>query len=236
MAKILIVQDSKSIGIMMKSLLESENFIVSIAETGEDAVKKTREENFDLILLDYGLPGMNGGQVCRILKKDGKFRRIPVIFISAKSDDEMVKIAAESGAQGFIGENLDSEVLINTVNGYLKKNDVCCFSVEAPIGGQQAVERLGIPAELYNTIFGNFMQEAADSIAKIDELRRGKDFEGLRQIAHFIKGTAGNLKLAEMYAAAKEIEYFDHEKGALQLLDDYILRLKRSFVMLKKGV
>ncbi len=70
MAKILIVQDSKSIGIMMKSLLESENFIVSMAETGEDAVKKIQEEDFGLILLDYGLPGMNGDQVCRILKKD----------------------------------------------------------------------------------------------------------------------------------------------------------------------
>lgn len=236
MAKILIVQDSKFIGIMMKSLLEAENFFVSIAETGEAAVKKAQEENVDLILLDYELPGMNGGQVCRILKKDDKLRDIPVIFVSAKSNEEMIKITAEAGAQGFIGEKIDPEVLINTVNGYLKKNEARNSSIEVQIDKPLAAEKLGIPKELYDNIFAGFMQEGSDLILKIDEMKKEKDFEGLRQIAHFIKGTAGNLKLNEVYAAAKEIEYFDHEKTTLQLLDEHILRLKHSFAMLKKYV
>lgn len=225
MSKILIVQDSKSIAAIIKSLLEAEGFSVSVAETGEDALKKIQAESFDLILLDYGLPGMDGGQVCRFLKQDDKFKSIPVIFMSAKRDDEMEKIVTEYGAQGFMGEQFDLEALINMVNKYLKKGQ---------IDKKQAAGELGIPEELYNNIFEVFIQETACSLAKIDGFRTNKDFEGLRQAAHSIKGSAGNLRINEIYAAAKEIEYFDHENSGLQVLDDFILRLKRAFEMLKK--
>lgn len=225
MSKILIVQDSKSIAAIIKSLLEAENFSVLVAETGEDALKKIQAEDFNLILLDYGLPGMDGGQVCRFLKQDDKFKSIPVIFMSAKRDSEMEKIVTEYGAQGFMGEEFELEALINTVNRYLKKDQV---------DKKQAAGELGIPEELYNNIFEVFLQETTESIAKIDGLRISEDFEGLRQAAHSIKGSAGNLRISEVHAAAKEIEYFNHENSELQVLDNFILRLKRAFETLKK--
>lgn len=235
MAKILIVQDSKSIAAIMRSLLESHNFIVSIAETGDDAIKKVQAENFDLVLLDYGLPGMHGGQVCGFLKEDERFRHIPVIFMSAKRDDEMEKIVTESGAQGFIREDFDIETLIATVNGYLKNNQPGKSPVVIKIDKKQAAGKLGIPEELYNDIFKVFMEETEESIAKIDGFRMGKDFENLRAAAHSIKGSAGNLRIGEIHDIAKKIEYFDHEKDSLGVLDDCILQLKNSFALLRNN-
>ncbi len=236
MAKILIVQDSKSIGSIMRNLLESENFLVSIVETGEDAVKKAQTESFDLVLLDYGLPGMHGGQICRIFKEDVLLKPIPVVFMSAKPDKEMEKIVAEFGAQGFISEDFDIGMLVNIVNGYLQKNEFRSSSAGTPLDKQQAAAKLGIPQELYDDILKVFMQEAAETIVKIDESRNKKDFESLRQAAHFIKGSAGNLRIEEVYTVTKAIEYFDQGKDALELLDDYILRLKRAFAVLKNNI
>ena len=68
MDKILIIQDSPSVNAMLKFRLESGGFSVETAETGEEGIEKTKAFQYQLILLDYNLPGMNGSQVCRILK------------------------------------------------------------------------------------------------------------------------------------------------------------------------
>lgn len=230
MEKILIVQDSTPIGIMMKSMLEAENFQVLWVKSGEEAVEEAKKENFNIIFLDYGLPGINGGLTCRIIRSEGQNMNTPVIFVSAKTDEEIAKIVEQSGAQGSVGEVCDPEELIAKVKSYLRKDGPS----EAETDKQGAAEELGMPKELYAKIFGAFMQEAGDVIAKLDELRKAQDFEALRKAGHFIKGSSGSLKLIEVHTIAKEIEYFDPNKNPVTLLDDAILRLKTAFGAIKK--
>jgi DNA-binding response OmpR family regulator len=84
--KILIIQDSPSANAMLKFRLESGGFSVETVETGEEGVEKTKASQYQLILLDYNLPGMNGSQVCRILKEKDNTRNTPVVFISSKDE------------------------------------------------------------------------------------------------------------------------------------------------------
>ncbi len=119
MEKILIIQDSPSANAMLKFRLESGGFSVETAETGEEGIEKTKVTPYQLILLDYNLPGMNGGQVCKILRAQDKTRSTPVIFMSAKDEEKLTQITKEAGANGYIGLPFEGKTFIDRIKGFL---------------------------------------------------------------------------------------------------------------------
>ena len=121
MDKILIIQDSPSINAMLKFRLEKGGFSVETSETGEEGIEKTKAGQYQLILLDYNLPGMNGSQVCRILKGEDNTRNITIVLMSAKDEDELIQITKEAGADGYIGLPFDGKTFIERITGFLKK-------------------------------------------------------------------------------------------------------------------
>jgi two-component system alkaline phosphatase synthesis response regulator PhoP len=120
MDKILIIQDSPSVNAMLKFRLESGGFSVETAETGEEGIEKTKAGQYQLILLDYNLPGMNGSQVCRILKKQDNTKNTPIVFMSAKDEEKLRQITKEAGADGYLGLPFEGKKLIDQVIGFLK--------------------------------------------------------------------------------------------------------------------
>jgi len=118
--RILIIQDSPSANAMLKFRLESGGFSVETVETGEEGVEKTKASQYQLILLDYNLPGMNGGQVCRVLKGEAKTRNTPVVFMSAKDEEKLSQITKEAGADGYIGLPFEGKTFIEKIRGFLK--------------------------------------------------------------------------------------------------------------------
>jgi two-component system alkaline phosphatase synthesis response regulator PhoP len=120
MDKILIIQDSPSVNAMLKFRLESGGFSVETAETGEEGIEKTKAFQYQLILLDYNLPGMNGSQVCRILKKQDNTKNIPIVFMSAKDEEKLQQITKEAGADGYLGLPFEGKKLIDQITGFLK--------------------------------------------------------------------------------------------------------------------
>ena len=123
MEKILIIQDSPSANAMLKFRLESGGFSVETVETGEEGVEKTKVSQYQLILLDYNLPGMNGSQVCRILREQDKTRNTPVVFMSAKDEEKLTQITKEAGADGYIGLPFEGKTFIEKIRGFLKTRE-----------------------------------------------------------------------------------------------------------------
>ena len=121
MEKILIIQDSPSVNAMLKFRLEAGGFSVETVETGEEGVEKAKASQYQLILLDYNLPGMNGSQVCRVLKKEEKTRNTPVVFMSAKDEEKLSQITKEAGADGYIGLPFEGKTFIERIKGFLKR-------------------------------------------------------------------------------------------------------------------
>ncbi len=120
MEKILIIQDSPSANAMLKFRLESGGFSVETVETGEEGVEKAKASQYQLILLDYNLPGMNGSQVCNVLKGEAKTRSTPVVFMSAKDEEKLSQITKEAGANGYIGLPFEGKTFIEKIRGFLK--------------------------------------------------------------------------------------------------------------------
>jgi DNA-binding response OmpR family regulator len=123
MEKILIIQDSPSANAMLKFRLESGGFSVETVETGEEGIEKTKVNPYQLILLDYNLPGMNGSQICRILKQQDKTKTIPVVFMSAKDEEKLTQITKEAGANGYIGLPFEGKTFIEKIRGFLKPSE-----------------------------------------------------------------------------------------------------------------
>ena len=122
MDNILIIQDSPSVNAMLKFRLEKAGFSVEVSETGEEGIEKTKAGQYHLILLDYNLPGINGSQVCRLLKENHNTQDIPVLFMSAKDENKLSQITKEAGADGYITLPFDGKIFIEKVTGFLKKN------------------------------------------------------------------------------------------------------------------
>ena len=84
MSRILIIEDEEAIADLEKDYLELSGFEVIIKNTGDEGLKTALEENFDLIVLDLMLPGIDGFEIC---KKIREVKNIPIIMVSAKKDD-----------------------------------------------------------------------------------------------------------------------------------------------------
>lgn len=119
--KILIVDDEPDIVESIKFRLELENFECIEAHDGEDALLKAKKENPDIILLDIMLPLMNGYKVSRLLKFDELYKDIPIIMLTAKAQEEDIKLGEETGADEYVPKPFDMETLVVLVKKYLKE-------------------------------------------------------------------------------------------------------------------
>ncbi len=120
-ARILVVEDEKDILDLIEMNLEREGYKVKCVENGEDCIKAAREKLPDLIILDLMLPGMDGLDVCRIIKNDSKTRHIPVIMLTAKGEESDVITGLEMGADDYMTKPFSPKVLIARVKAVLRK-------------------------------------------------------------------------------------------------------------------
>jgi len=123
MNKILIVDDEKNILLVLKKALQSTGYQVSTASDGVEALDKASEISPDLILLDIVLPKLNGFMVYEALKEEPKTEDIPVIFISAKSEEEDIRKAEELGAKDYLVKPIKQKELLDTVQSVLKEGE-----------------------------------------------------------------------------------------------------------------
>ena len=100
MARILVVEDEAGIALALEDDLSMEGYSVAVARDGLTAAKKAREEKFDLILLDVMLPGKDGFEVCRELRRAGV--RTPILMLTARAQEAEKVLGLELGADDYV--------------------------------------------------------------------------------------------------------------------------------------
>ncbi|MFH0826629.1 MAG: response regulator [Candidatus Omnitrophota bacterium] len=118
MEKILYVDDDVEIQGLIKDILSKEGFGITIAKDGQEALRLAKAEKFDLILLDYLMPGLNGDQVCVSLKDDATTAEIPVIMVTAYPNEKEKALAV--GAVDFIEKPIEKTDLLLRIRSVLK--------------------------------------------------------------------------------------------------------------------
>jgi DNA-binding response OmpR family regulator len=117
--RVLIVDDEPDIVESIKFNLEIEGIECLEAYDGEEALLKAKKENPDLILLDIMLPKMNGYKVARLLKFDESYKNIPIIMLTARTQEKDIEIGEETGANEYVTKPFDMDMLVTLVKKYL---------------------------------------------------------------------------------------------------------------------
>ena len=118
MVDILIVEDNKEISSLLKDFLEKENYIVSVADTGEKALSVYEKYGAKLVLLDVMLPGIDGFNICSKIRENAN---TPIIILSAKIGKEDKLNGIILGADDYIEKPVDIDILLAKINGIFKR-------------------------------------------------------------------------------------------------------------------
>ncbi len=117
--KVLIVDDEQDIVETIKFMLETENYECYCAYDGEQGLNKAREIIPDLIILDVMMPVMNGYKVSRLLKFDTRYKDIPILMLTARSQEKDKQLGEETGANEYITKPFDINFVMERVKSYL---------------------------------------------------------------------------------------------------------------------
>ena len=121
MTRVLVVDDELDVLELTRIMLESSGFEVITASDGEKALEIVEEKNIDLILIDAVMPGVNGLDVCRTLKRNPKTRGVPIIIFSALGTGVDMMLEENDKADAYISKPFTRNILLDKVQGQLEK-------------------------------------------------------------------------------------------------------------------
>lgn len=119
---ILVIEDDETMRSALKRIFESEGMVVKTAADGTQLSTVLDDNPIDLIILDIGLPWINGLELAKLLKEHEDLKEIPLIFVSGKTSEFDVKRGFEAGADDYIKKPFDVDHMKKTVNTLLKLN------------------------------------------------------------------------------------------------------------------
>lgn len=160
--RILIVEDEEDILELVRYNLMKEGYQVDGVLSGEDALLYVKQEHYDLILLDLMLPGVDGLDVCRTLKRDSRTAHVPVIMLTAKGEETDIVVGLEMGADDYIPKPFSPRILLARIKAVLRRrqqpedehSDVIAIHDLQIDSSRYEVRVKGKPVQLTTTEFG----------------------------------------------------------------------------------
>ncbi len=119
---LLIVEDHQTVADNMQKFLQMQKYTVSVAYDGNTGLEIAMTESVDLVLLDINLPGMDGYNLCTMLRKAGK--NMPILMLTARSKQEEMIRGLNLGADDYLTKPFDLDVLLARVRALLRRNSV----------------------------------------------------------------------------------------------------------------
>jgi len=175
--EILIVEDSPTQALNLQHLLEKNNYKVSAARNGREALDLVKKKKPTLIISDIVMPEMDGFELCRNIKADQNLKDIPILILSALSDPEDIIKGLSNGADNFLTKPFEEKLLLSRieyvlVNRNMRKNLTTDLGIEIYFAGKKYFinsDRLQILDLLFST-YDNTMQRSRELERKNKEL------------------------------------------------------------------
>lgn len=208
--RILLIEDSAVNLQMTKEILENMGIDTDTAQSGEEAVKKVENNKYELILMDIRMPGMDGYETTRRIRKLER-GSVPIIALTADAVEGVEQKAKEAGMNGYLTKPLEPEKLLEVIRNIIsnrdkekeKKNEICTKFVEAEtteyahengtLDFESAIRRMGGKKDKYISILKSFIETHKDNSIKIRELISAGKTDELKRFLHSLKGSAANI-------------------------------------------
>ena len=117
--RILLVEDDVTIARLLKEGLEDESYAVDVANDGSEGYRTAAADDYDVIILDIMLPGMNGYEVCRALRNDGN--KTPILMLTARDTERDIVEGLDTGADDYLAKPFSFDVLLARIRALLRR-------------------------------------------------------------------------------------------------------------------
>jgi CheY-like chemotaxis protein len=256
-AHVLLVEDNELNREVAIGLLEEAPISIESAENGEVAVQMVNKNEYDLVLMDMQMPVMDGIAATKIIRSDPRFRRLPIVAMTANAMASDRQMCLEAGMSDHIAKPIDPELLFAALlrwiaphgpDGETAKDqtphnpehlpEANSGSLNIPgIDTETALRRTGGNLKRYEGLLGRFAESQANAVNEIRSALSATDFQTAKRIAHSLKGAAGNLgamTLAE--AAGKSETAIDTNQGIELALEALTKSLQATIAAIRAAM
>ena len=140
MPTVLVVDDAPDIVRLVRDYLEHAGFSVLSASNGVDAIRIARTERPDLIVLDLGLPGRDGLDVTRELRRDSAVSSVPIVMLTARADESDKLVGLELGADDYVTKPFSAKELVARVRAVLRRAQAVAVPAESVVAGDLSID------------------------------------------------------------------------------------------------
>jgi len=216
---VLLVEDNEVNAIVARSFLEKMGHEVATVTTGETAVAEVERRDFDVVLMDISLPGIDGIEATQRIRKlpDRDKRRIPIVAMSAHVFQNEIAQHLDAGMDAFVGKPISPERLAEALRDLLLhgRRGMVLTAAERTGRGDPSVlidrrilrdDFLILGGERTHRMVEAFCQTTPDRAAKVAEAVAGHDWKTVADLAHNLKGSAASLGLGTLEETAQALE------------------------------
>jgi len=222
-ARVLVVEDNEINQQVAQEMLERAGLVVSIAGNGREALEKVKARTYDAVLMDIQMPVMGGFEATREIRKDGRFKNLPIIAMTAHAMAGDREKSLEAGMNDHVTKPIDPEELFSTLVRWIQPGERGMPEGESSrvipeergglllpelpgIDLWSGLSRVGGNKPLYAKLLCKFRESQKNAVAEFRAALRSGDRETAGRLAHTVKGVSGNLGAESLYRAAAELE------------------------------
>jgi len=229
-ANVLLVEDNEINQQVAKEILEGAGLIVTLAADGQGGVNAVKEKNYDVVLMDVQMPIMDGYTATREIRKDGRFKELPIIAMTAHAMAGDEEKSLEAGMSDHVAKPIDPDKLFSTLQKWIKPIEKRAQVQQSEVSLEQPESDKAVRAEnelpeflsgfdladglkrlqgnkrLYRKLLLSFASDYKTVATEIRQALDAEDFDQAHSLVHNLKGLAGNLAAKDLQAAALNLE------------------------------
>ncbi|MCW8930391.1 MAG: transporter substrate-binding domain-containing protein [Gammaproteobacteria bacterium] len=224
---VLLVEDNPINQQVAQEILEGFGLLVIIAKDGYEAIEQIHQTNFDVVLMDIQMPGMDGLEATQLIRSEEQFAELPIIAMTAHAMQGDKDICLNIGMNDYLSKPIDPERLLDTLTKWLgddfvNKNytiDVVeeinsslpedLPGIDLPWG----LKRVGGNQKLFLKLLIDFNRNHSSCCQQLEQMLNEKSIDEALRLVHTIHGVAGNIGARNLQKAAKNIEILLRENN-----------------------
>ena len=207
--KVLLAEDNVVNQRVAIGLLERRGHTVTVATNGIQALQALETGAFDVVLMDVQMPEMGGLEATAEIRRReaGTGRHVRIVAMTAHAMNGDRDLCLSAGMDGYLSKPVDPAMLYAVVEEFIAPAAPAASSAAAPSVDDDALrERLGADEQKFNEVIQSFLIDCPARLATLKAALARGDADQVRTIAHNLKGAAGNLSAASLFAAALTLE------------------------------
>ena len=224
-ARVLLVEDNELNQQVGKGLLEMAGVVVDIANNGQEAVRKVKETEFELVLMDIQMPVMDGYEATRVIRTLPERANLPIIAMTANVMVQDLARCWEAGMEGHVAKPIEPKKLMYALNKWIKPREREVFQQDPVARGDDrgadvahafppvpgidtavGLSRANGNVTLFKTLLDKFADNHGGCVVEIHAALKGGDPYLARRMAHTLKGVAGTIGALQLQALSEDVE------------------------------